>query len=406
MRRTAISMKNDKPLAGRTLVLGLTGSIAAYKACELASQLVRLGAEVWPVMTDEAAELVGPLTLETLTGHAAGRAMFGPQRGRALEHIDLADEAELVVVAPATANALGKVAHGIADDLLSTVIMATRAKVLFAPAMNVHMWDNSIVQENVRRLKEKGYLFVEPGEGPLACGHQGKGRLADPEDILDTVLALLLGKRDLEGKALLITAGRTEEPLDPVRYLSNRSSGKMGYALARAAYARGARVTLVTGPATVPPPEGVDVCRVRTAEEMRQAVLGRFPRADALVMVAAVADFRPRQASREKIKKERGELALILEKTPDILSLAAKKRRPGQRIVGFALETENCMAHARHKLMAKELDLVVLNAPQAFDSETNRVTLIGPKGSEPLPEMSKALVAERILDRLAKLLSR
>jgi len=398
--------KSGKPLAGRTLVLGLTGSIAAYKACELASQLVQLGAEVWPVMTDEAAELIGPLTLETLTGHPVGRAMFGPERGRALDHIDLADEAELIVVAPATANLLGKVASGIADDLLSTVIMATKSKVLFAPAMNVHMWDNPIVQENVRRLKERGYRFVEPGEGPLACGYQGKGRLAEPEEILDAVLALLLGKRDLEGKTLLITAGRTEEPLDPVRFISNRSSGKMGYALARAATERGARVILVTGPSSVPPPEGVEVCRVRTAEEMRKTVLSRFPRTDALVMVAAVADFRPKQVSREKLKKKDGGLTLSLEETPDILSLAAKKRKPGQRIVGFALETEDCMANARRKLREKELDLVALNAPKAFDSETNQVTLIDFKGSEPLPEMSKALVAERILNRLSKLFSR
>jgi phosphopantothenoylcysteine decarboxylase/phosphopantothenate--cysteine ligase len=397
-------VKHGNLLSGRTLVLGLTGSIAAYKACELASQLVKLGAEVWPVMTQGAAELVGPLTLETLTGHPVGRAMFGPERGKALEHINLADVAELIVVAPATANVLGKVANGIADDLLSSVIMATKARVLFAPAMNVHMWDNPIVQENVKRLKEKGYLFVEPGEGPLACGYQGKGRLAEPAEILDAILALLVGNRDLEGKTLLITAGRTEEPLDPVRYLSNRSSGKMGYALARAAQARGARVILVTGPASIPPPEGVEVCRVKTAEEMKQKVLSRFPKANVLIMVAAVADFRPQKAAREKIKKGEGEFNLSLERTPDIVSLAAGKKKPGQRIVGFALETENCMANAKRKLLEKELDLVVLNAPEAFDSETNRVTLLDKKGSEALPEMSKSLVAERILDRLTKML--
>lgn len=397
-------LKQGNLLSGRTLVLGLTGSIAAYKACELASQLVKLGAEVWPVMTEGAAELVGPLTLETLTGHPVGRAMFGPERGKALEHIDLADVAELVVVAPATANILGKVAHGIADDLLSTVIMATKARVLFAPAMNVHMWNNPIVQENVKRLKGKGYLFVEPGEGPLACGYQGKGRLADPGEILKAILALLAGKRDLEGKTLLVTAGRTEEPLDPVRYLSNRSSGKMGYAIARVAQARGAKVILVTGPASIPPPEGVEISRVQTAEEMKQKVLSRLTKANALIMVAAVADFRPQKAAREKIKKGEGGILLALERTPDILSLAARKRKPGQKIVGFALETENCMVNARRKLLEKELDLVVVNAPEAFDSETNRVTLLDKKGSEALPEMSKALVAERILDRLAKML--
>jgi phosphopantothenoylcysteine decarboxylase / phosphopantothenate---cysteine ligase len=398
-------LKNDKPLAGRTLVLGLSGSIAAYKACELANQLVKLGAEVWPVMTDAAAELVGPLSLETLTGHPVARTMFGPGRRRALEHIDLADAAEVVVVAPATANVIGKVANGIADDLLSTVIMATKAKVLFAPAMNVHMWLNPIVQENVERLKSKGCLFVEPGEGPLACGYEGKGRMAEPGEILKLLLKLLLIKRDLEGKVILITAGRTEEPLDPVRFLSNRSSGRMGYALARAAHERGARVILVTGPASVSPPGGVEICQVQTAEEMKQKVLSRFPKANALLMVAAVADFRPRQSAREKIKKEGAGLTLALERTPDILSLVAKKRKVGQRIVGFALETQNGLANARRKLGEKKLDLVVLNSPAAFGSETNKVTLIDRKGNEPLSEMSKGLVAERIMDRLARMLA-
>lgn len=399
-------MKDAKLLSGRILVLGLTGSIAAYKACELASHLVKLGAAVWPVMTDEAAELVGPLTLETLTGHPVGRAMFGPNRRRALEHIDLADQAELVVVAPATANILGKAAHGIADDLLSTVILATRAKVLFAPAMNVHMWENPMVQENVSRLRAKGFAFVEPGRGPLACGYEGKGRMAEPEEILHSILKLLIKRRDLEGKAILVTAGRTEEPLDPVRYLSNRSSGKMGYALARAASQRGARVTLVSGPVSIPPPEGVALCSVQTAEEMKGAVLLRFPKADVLVMVAAVADFRPRKAAKGKIKKGETDLVLSLERTPDILSLVAKRRKAGQRIVGFALETERCLANARRKLREKELDLIVLNSPTALGAETNRVTLIDRKGSVSLPEMNKAEVADRILDRLIKALPR
>jgi phosphopantothenoylcysteine decarboxylase / phosphopantothenate---cysteine ligase len=311
-----------------------------------------------------------------------------------------------VVVAPATANILGKVAHGIADDLLSTVILATRAKVLFAPAMNVHMWENPVVQENVGWLRAKGFIFVEPGRGPLACGYEGKGRMAEPEEILQSILKLLIKKRDLEGKTILVTAGRTEEPLDPVRYLSNRSSGKMGYALARAASQRGARVTLISGPASIPPPEGVAICSVRTAEEMKSAVLSRFPKADVLFMVAAVADFRPRKAAKGKIKKGEMDLFLCLERTPDILSLAAKRRKTGQRIVGFALETERCLENARRKLREKELDLIVLNSPAAFEAETNRVTLIDRKGSVLLPEMNKAEVADRILDRLIKVLPR
>jgi phosphopantothenoylcysteine decarboxylase/phosphopantothenate--cysteine ligase len=403
-------------LRDSNLILGVTGSIAAFKAVEVLRLLtLEEGARVTTILTRHATRFVGPLTFSVLSGRPClvdqfeaedMRASFIPPDapGRVpLVHIDLARNADLVVVAPATANLLGKVAAGIADDLLTVTIMATAAPVLFAPAMNDRMWENPIVAANVRRLAELGYHFVGPDTGDLACG-EGPGRLAEPAAIVAAARDLVAARRGpLRGRTILVTAGRTEEPLDPVRTLSNRSSGKMGYALAAAARDLGARVVLVTGAASVPPPSGVEVHEALTAEAMRVRVLEELGRADALIMAAAVADYRPKVARAEKIRREPRPLTIELEPTADILAEAGERK--GKRIlVGFALETgEDGLASARQKLVAKHLDLVVLNrAEEAIGAETNRVVLIDHEGERPLPELTKREVARVILADVAR----
>ncbi len=386
-----------------TLVLGVTGGIACYKAVELVRLLVKDGFVVQVIMTRGAMEFVTPLTFQTLSGMPVATETFNLTQESEIGHINLADNVDLFVIAPATANVIGKVAAGIADDLLTTVLMATKAPVLIAPAMNIHMYENPILQENVRKLRRLGYHFIEPAEGYLACGYEGKGRLPEPEKILEEIRRLLK-KKDLVGEKLLITAGPNREPLDPVRYLSNRSSGKMGYALARAAIRRGAEVALISGPTELEPPAGARLTSVTTAAEMRHAVLEEFSGCTAVIMAAAVSDYRPVDFARKKIKRGKGPIELRLEPNPDILQ-EISARKNGKMLVGFAAETGELVANAAKKLKDKNLDMIVANnvseAGAGFDVDTNVATILDRDGTvRSLPLMSKDELAEQILDHL------
>lgn len=402
-------MNSDTPLQGKTIVLGVTGGIAAYKAAEVASRLTRHGAVVVTVMTAHATRFVAPLTFQSLTGQPVHTDLFAAEADWRIDHVSLGDRADVLLIAPATANILGKLAAGIADDLLTTTVCAAAAPVLLAPAMNLRMWKNPITQRNVDTLRALGYHFVGPGRGRLACGDTGWGRLAEPEAIVEAVCGLLSRECDYTGVRVLITAGPTREPLDPVRFLSNRSSGKMGCALAAAAAARGAAVTLVAGPLSTPPPAGVRVIQVVTAQDMWTAVEAEAARHRLLICAAAVADFRPERVSPEKIKKEAGGADTIrLVPTVDILQELGRRKR-NQVLVGFAAETENLVENATKKLRAKNLDLIIANdvgRPGAgFEVDTNRVTLLWPDGRrEVLPLQSKRLLADEILNRVRDLL--
>jgi phosphopantothenoylcysteine decarboxylase/phosphopantothenate--cysteine ligase len=393
-------------LKGKKIILGVTGGIAAYKTAELVRELVRAGAEVYVIMTRAAQAFITPLTFQTLSGNKVTTELFSLIEESEIGHISLADRAEVLVIAPATANIIGKMAAGIADDMLTTIIMATRAPLLLAPAMNVHMWENPLCQENIRKLRSRGYHFIDPQVGELACGYEGKGRLAEIPAIVEKIRALL-SPQDLKGETVLITAGPTEEPIDPVRFISNRSSGKMGFALARAARRRGAEVVLVSGPPALPFPPEVKGVPVRTAAQMRKEVLANLDTSSMLLMAAAVSDYRPRDTAAEKIKKSSGDLILSLELNPDILSEAGRKK--GQCfIVGFAAETGNLLPNARRKLAEKNLDLMVANdvsLPGAgFEVDTNIVKLIDPTGkTEEMPLMSKEELADRLFDRILQL---
>ncbi|MDI6871545.1 MAG: bifunctional phosphopantothenoylcysteine decarboxylase/phosphopantothenate--cysteine ligase CoaBC [Bacillota bacterium] len=391
---------------GKKVVVGVTGSIAAFKACELVSRLTQAGAEVHVVLTRAATNLVAPATFRELSRHPVCVDLFAELAGRPVAHVSLAEAADVVVVAPATANVLGKVAAGVADDFLTTTIIATRAPVLFAPAMNVRMWQNPVVQANVERLKGVGYHFVGPATGWLACGETGEGRLAPVEEIL-TAAGRLLKAADLAGRRVLITAGPTREPLDPVRFISNRSSGRMGYALAEAARRRGAEVELVSGPVALAPPPGVRVTQVETAGEMRQATLELAAAADAVVLAAAVADYRPAEPAPHKLKRTADEAVVRLVANPDIAREVGSARRPGQVLVGFAAETEDLLRNAEAKRRAKGLDLIVANlvgmAGSGFDAETNSVIILGPEGPvAELEQRPKSEVAERIWDAVVE----
>ncbi len=395
------------------VALGISGGIAAYKAAELLRLLQEQGVEVQVVMTRNACEFVAPLTFAALSGRKVITEMFGgPQGGAnvesAIEHIAVAQAIDALVIVPATANVLAKMAHGIADDFLTTLCLATKAPLIVAPAMNVNMWEHPATQQNVETLRERGVRVLLPDEGYLACGMTGAGRLTSIKSIVQAVLAILGVRDDLKGELVLVTAGPTQEPLDDVRYLSNRSSGKMGYALAEASRRRGARVVLVSGPTHLEPPAGVKVERVRTAEEMAQAVLQEFDQATVTLMAAAVADFRAAEVSTRKLKKHDGVPDLKLEPAPDILAMLAPRRRPGQVVVGFAAETEDLLANASAKLRAKHLDFIVANdllqEGAGFDADTNIVTLLFPDGrSIPLEKMTKLDVAQRILDEVVAL---
>lgn len=388
------------------IVLGVTGSIAAYKALDLTSRLKKKGCDVTVIMTGNACKLVGPASFEALSGNPVALDLFPVSKPQNIEHISLAQLADVLAIVPASANFIGKTAAGIADDLLTTVALAVKAPVLFAPAMNVNMWENRIVQQNVKRLVENGWKMVPPESGQLACGTVGSGRLAQVEKIENEILSLLGWKDDYRDIPLIITAGRTEEPWDPVRYLSNRSSGRMGMALAEQAARRGARVTLISGPADVPAPEVFKHITVDTAAQMSQAVLKELPNNRALIMAAAVADYAPKNIAPGKIKKKHGgDITLILKKNPDIIQLAALKRRPGTVLVGFALETGDMIANARKKLIAKKMDLIVANPASTLSSQDIKAVIIAKNGkTSKLSAMSKRKLAGMILDRTIKLI--
>lgn len=395
----------------KQIVLGITGCIGAYKAAELVRALKKEGFAVQVVMTAAAREFVTPLTLETLSEKPVICELFGEGREEGTRHISLTEECDLLLVAPATANIIGKFANGIADDFLSTLFLANRAPVLMAPAMNSQMLAHPAVQSNLTTLRDRGIDIIEPGEGWLACGWIGKGRLAEPEEIVSRVKHELAQEAGLSGESLLVSAGPTAEPIDPVRMLTNRSTGKMGFRLAEAARDRGARVVLVSGPSAEPDPPGVEVLRVRTAEEMKKAVLSRLEDSTVVVMAAAVADYRPEAQETSKIKKGAGPLELKLVRTDDILLEVGRRRRPEQTIIGFAAETEDLEARAKQKLQAKKLDLVVANDVSkegaGFGTDTNEVLLVSAEGpTEALPLMSKREVAERVLDRIEVLRGR
>lgn len=394
-------------LEGKTIVLGVTGSIAAYKAVDIANKLSRAGTKVDVVMTEEATKFVAPLSFRALTGRAAVIDMFDASSEFNITHISLAGAANVVVIAPATANIIAKLAAGIADDVLSCTVLATKAPVVIAPAMDVNMYENPVTQENVSKLKERGFIFVGPRFGKLASGKEGLGRFANTEEIIGVISQVLGKKGDLANRHAVVTAGSTQEFIDPVRIITNRSSGKMGYALAEAARDRGAKVTLITGPTLLTKPVGVEVIDVCAAEEMFQAVKNAVPRADVLIMAAAVADYRPKSTAKEKIKKKGIGLTLELEPTPDIL-----KEVEGNFIrVGFAAESENMVENATQKLQQKKLDLIVANDITAKDSgfgaDSNRVTIIDKGGKvESLPLLLKREVAEKVLDKVVTLLAK
>ena len=399
------------------VALGVTGGIGAYKAVEIARLLDKRGHQVRAVLTRAAARFVGPVTFEAITRQRVITSQFRAGMNADIEHIALASDIGLLLVAPATANVIGKFANGIADDFLSTLYLATRAPVVIAPAMNTQMWDHPAVRENVERLTARGVQFVEPGEGYLACGWVGKGRLAEPETVVESAVRVLDGPAattGLAGRRVVVTAGPTLEDLDPVRFIGNRSSGRMGFALAAEARRRGADVVLIAGPTPIEPPSGVDVKRVRSARDMRDAVLASSAAADAVIMAAAVADYAPATSSHQKIEKhgQDGPLTLRLERTPDILAELGAHRGEGTRpvLVGFAAQTGDPVPAARRKLAAKRVDLIVANdvtMPGAgFDVTTNQVTLVSGDGDEPLPMQSKTDVARAILDRVERLLVR
>ncbi|MBQ8536437.1 MAG: bifunctional phosphopantothenoylcysteine decarboxylase/phosphopantothenate--cysteine ligase CoaBC [Clostridia bacterium] len=389
-------------LKGKDVVVGVTGGIAAYKACELVSRLVKEGAQVYVVMTANAVRFVAPLTFETLSNHPVVTDTFDRPQTWEVEHIALAKRAALFCVAPATANILAKMAHGIADDMLSTTLLATKAPILVAPAMNTGMWTAPVTQENLAVLKARGAYQVGPEAGRLACGDAGAGRMAEPAAIVEEICRILTAPQDLKGKKILVTAGPTRERLDPVRYMTNDSSGKMGYAIAQAAQQRGAQVTLVTGPVALTPPVGVEVKRIESTCQLYEAVTALAPEQDLVVQAAAPADYRFSRMSDQKIKKQGGEeLTLTLVENPDIAAAIGKNKKPGQIFVGFAAETENLIENARRKLDKKNLDLVVANdvtQPGAgFNVDTNIATLISHEKVVELPLQSKRALADRIL---------
>ena len=386
------------------VVLGVTGGIAVYKACELLRLLQKRGIDVFVVMTQNACRFVAPLTFETLSGHPVAVDTFDRPQTWEVEHIALAKRADLFLIAPATANIMGKMACGIADDMLSTTVMATCAPVLVAPAMNTGMWENAAVQQNVKALRTRGVEIVAPVSGHLACGDSGAGKLEDVAVIAERACELLFAKKDMEGLRVMVTAGPSREALDPVRYISNRSSGKMGYAIAQAAQKRGAEVTLLSGPVAIEAPQGVKLVPFTTTQELLDRASELAQEQDLLIQAAAPADYRAKEIAPQKIKKQGGEpMTFTLVENPDVAATLGKAKRSGQVFVGFAAETNDVLAHARDKLARKNLDMIVANdvtRPGAgFDVDTNIVTLITKDGQKALPMMSKAEVAQRILDR-------
>ena len=394
------------PIQGKKIVVGVCGGIAAYKAVDVVRVLVKAGADVRVVMTRSAQSFVGPLTFEALSNNPVWTKMFGEETGQPFRHIRWAEQADAVVVVPATANMIGKMAHGIADDPLTTLVLAARSPILVCPSMNVRMYANGRVQENIKRVAEGGVRVLHPETGSLACGDEGPGRLPEIQTIAEEI-RVLLSPQNLSGERILITAGPTQEPLDPVRYITNPSSGKMGYALARVARRRGAEVLLISGPTHLPDPFGVTVIRVRTAEEMLLAVMDRMEETSIVLKAAAVSDWRPSHVSEHKVKKDEIPVPLELEQTPDILKRLGGIKK-NQILIGFAAETERLEENAQAKLTAKNLDLVVANLvglpDSGFGADTNRVTLLYQDGrNEALPLMEKEALADVLFDRVIEM---
>ncbi len=393
-------------LKGKTVILGVSGSIAAYKIASLASALVKLHCDVHVIMTKNATNFIHPITFETLTGNKCLVDTFDRNFDYSVEHVALAKRADVVMVAPATANVIAKMAHGLADDMLTTTILACQCPKIVAPAMNTRMFRNSIVQDNMKLLQCYGMEVIDPACGYLACGDTGEGKMPEPELLLQYILKALVVKKDMEGLNVLVTAGPTQEALDPVRYITNHSTGKMGYAIAKAAAMRGAKVTLVSGPVEITPPPFVEVVDVVSAEDMFKAVTSRSAKQDIIIKTAAVADYRPAVVATEKVKKKDGDMSIALERTKDILAHLGANKRAGQFLCGFSMETENMLENSITKLVKKNLDMVIANNLKVegagFGTNTNVVTIITRKGGEQLPLMSKDEVADKILDAIMK----
>lgn len=393
-------------LQGKTVVLGVTGGIAAYKMPNLASALVKLGCNVQVLMTQNATQFITAVTFETLTGNKALVDTFDRNFSFQVEHIAVADQADLVMIAPATANVIAKLAHGLADDMLTTTVLACNCPKIVVPAMNTKMYENPVTQDNLNLLRHYGWEVVEPASGYLACGAVGKGKLPEPEVLLQVILHYLAHEKDMVGKKVLVTAGPTQEALDPVRYLTNHSSGKMGYAIAQAAARRGAQVTLVSGPVALKRLPYVETVDVVSAQEMFEAVAARAAEQDILIKAAAVADYRPMMVAEDKMKKSDDALSIPLERTQDILGWLGQHRRPGQFLCGFSMETQNMVENSRKKLEKKQVDMIAANNLKVegagFGVDTNLLTLITKDGLDELPLVSKEAAADLLLDRILK----
>ena len=393
-------------LTGKTIVLGVTGSIAAYKTANLASMLVKLGADVHVIMTQNATKFITPMTFETLTDNKCIADTFDRNFSFDVKHVSLAKKGDLFMVAPCTANVIGKLAAGICDDMLTTTLLATKAPIILAPAMNTGMWENPILQDNIQRLQRYGYHFVEPAVGRLACGDVGSGKMPAEELLLEHILLHVAKEKDLLGRRMLITAGPTQESIDPVRYITNHSSGKMGYALAKMAALRGAEVTLVSGPVSIKPFAGINVIDVKSAQEMFDAVSTRSAEQDVIIMCSAVADYTPAAYSEQKVKKHDGDMTIALKRTNDILGYLGQHKPEGQLLVGFSMETENLIENSRAKLTKKNADVICANSisgdKTGFAVDTNKVTLISPTETVELPLCSKEETADKILDYVIK----
>ena len=391
--------KGPESLERRRILLGVTGSIAAYKALDIVRQLRSLGADVIVIMTRSAMEFVGPLSFETLSGNAVVKELFPADKKVGTRHIDLASSSDMLVVAPATANIIGKIASGIGDCILSTIAYAVRSPIVFAPAMNTRLWENPVVRENCRRLEGLGHVFIGPESGDLACGESGKGRMSEPGRVVERVSQVLAKRYDLTGRTVLITAGGTREYIDPIRFISNGSSGKMGFALARAAANRGAEVHLITGFTSAQPPATSRHEFTRTAGEMSRAVMAALPRADTVIMAAAVSDFKPERRRAQKVKSK--SMTLKLGRCPDILKQVAKAKKKGTFVIGFSLETEDTIERAKTKMKRKDLDMMVSNTPESMGGDKSRATIVTRDGEvEILPLLSKDELAYRITDRV------
>ena len=393
-------------LENKTVLLGVTGGIAAYKSASLASLLVKAGADVRVIMTEHATNFINPITFETLTGHKCITDTFDRNFEFSVEHVALAQKADVIMVAPATANVIAKLAHGLADDMLTTTILASNALKLIAPAMNTGMYENPVTQDNMKLLKKYGMEVIEPASGRLACGDIGAGKMPEPEVLFEHILHCCACEKDMKGIKVLVTAGPTQEAVDPVRYITNHSSGKMGYSIARACMLRGADVTLVTGKTALDPPMFTEVVPVISAKDMYEAVTSRSDEMDIIIKAAAVADYRPSQVSDEKVKKTDSQLSIPLERTDDILKYLGENKKPGQFLCGFSMETQNMLENSKKKLEKKNLDMIVANNLKmqgaGFETDTNIVTLITKDSVTELPIMEKDEVAFRLLDAILK----